>query len=86
MRPVGLAGNRGAAGAKISVYAAGTTQLLWYEQVALYDFQVATSYYGYGETERHFGLGQRASVDVEVTFHPPAPSRGATTFPPIPWC
>ena len=34
VRPVGLAGNTGAAGAKISIYAAGTNQLLWYEQVA----------------------------------------------------
>ena len=65
---MGLAGNKGAAGAKISIYAAGTNQLLWYEQVATYDFQVATSYYGYGETERHFGLGSRATVDVVVEF------------------
>jgi hypothetical protein len=42
--------------------------LLWYEQVAQYDFQVATSYYGRGETERHFGLGSRAAVDVVVVF------------------
>jgi hypothetical protein len=68
IRPVGLAGNRGAAGAKIRVYAAGTSQLLWYEQVAAYDFQVATSYYGYAETERHFGLGSRGAVDVVVEF------------------
>ena len=72
VRPVGLAGNKGAAGAKISIYAAGTNQLLWYEQVATYDFQVATSYYGYGETERHFGLGTRATVDVVVEFPGPA--------------
>ena len=68
IRPVGLAGNTGAAGATISIYAAGTTQLLWSEQVAQYDFQVATSSYGYNETERHFGLGSRASVDVVVQF------------------
>jgi hypothetical protein len=68
VRLVGLAGNVGAAGAKISIYAAGTNQLLWYEQVAQYDFQVATSYYAYGETERHFGLGNRANVDVVVVF------------------
>jgi hypothetical protein len=65
---VGLAGNVGAAGAKIMVYAAGTNQLLWYEQVAQYDFQVATSYYGTNETERHFGLGNRTTVDVVVQF------------------
>jgi glucose/arabinose dehydrogenase len=68
VRPVGLAGNKGAAGAKISIYAPGTSQLLWYEQVATYDFQVATSYYGHSETERHFGLGNRATVDVVVEF------------------
>jgi glucose/arabinose dehydrogenase/ribosomal protein L35AE/L33A len=68
VRPVGLAGNKGAAGAKISIYAPGTNQLLWYEQVATYDFQVATSYYGHSETERHFGLGNRATVDVVVEF------------------
>jgi hypothetical protein len=68
VRPVGLAGNVGAAGARISIYAAGTNQLLWYEQVEAYDFQVATSYYGYGETERHFGLGTRGAVDVVVEF------------------
>lgn len=64
----GLAGNTGAAGAKISLFAAGTNQLLWFEQVAQYDFQVATSYYGYDETERHFGLGSRAKVDIVVEF------------------
>jgi hypothetical protein len=42
--------------------------LLWFEQVATYDFQVATSYYGHRETERHVGLGTRASVDVVVEF------------------
>jgi hypothetical protein len=68
VRTVGLAGNSGAAGAKISVYAAGTNQLLWYEQVAQYDFQVATSYYGRAQTERHFGLGSRSTVDVVVEF------------------
>jgi hypothetical protein len=42
--------------------------LLWYEQVATYDFQVATSYYGRAQTERHFGLGNRSTVDVVVEF------------------
>jgi hypothetical protein len=68
VRPVGLAGNVTAAGATISIYASGTTQLLWYEQVADYDFQVATSYYGTNETERHYGLGTRSNVDVVVRF------------------
>jgi ASPIC and UnbV/FG-GAP-like repeat len=75
VRPIGLAGNKGAAGAKISIFAAGTNQLLWYEQVATYDFQVATSYYGHSESERHFGLGTRATVDVVMEF----PTSGATT-------
>jgi hypothetical protein len=66
--PVGLADNVGAAGAKIRIYAAGTNQLLWFEQVAQYDFQVATSYYGTSQTERHYGLGSRTAVDVVVEF------------------
>jgi hypothetical protein len=70
VRPVARAGNRGAAGARIRLYAPGTQQLLWSEQVALYCFQAANSYYGHARTERHFGLGQRASADVEVVFHP----------------
>src|SRR5262249_26279243 len=65
---VGLPGNVGAAGATISIYAAGTNQLLWNEQVAQYDFQVATSYYGTNHTERHYGLGNLSVVDVMVVF------------------
>jgi hypothetical protein len=68
VRLVGNAGNVGAAGATIRIYAAGTNQVLWTEQVAQYDFQTATSYYGYDQTERHFGLGSRGTVDVVVTF------------------
>ena len=70
VRPVGRAGNRGAAGARIRLYEPGTQQLLWSEQVALYCFQAANSYYGRAQTERHFGLDQRTSVDVEVVFWP----------------
>jgi hypothetical protein len=70
VRPVGRAGNRGAAGAKIRVYATGSGRLLWYEQVAIYDSQSAASYYGLVPTERHFGLGDRTSVDVSVEFYP----------------
>ena len=74
VRPVGLPGNRGAAGAKIRIFAAGSPsgspQLLWYEQVAIYDSQAAPSYYAYAQTERHFGLGKRTSVDVAVEFYP----------------
>ena len=70
VRPIALPGNRGAAGARIRLYEAGTQQLLWSEQVALYCFQAANSYYGRAQTERHFGLDQRATVDVEVVFQP----------------
>ena len=47
VRPVGLPGNRGAAGAKIRLYAPGTKELLWYEQVTIYDSQAAASYYSF---------------------------------------
>ena len=40
------------------------------EQVAVYDSQAAPSYYSYAETERHYGLGDRKAVDVEVEFYP----------------
>jgi len=70
VRPIGSPGNRGAAGAKIRLYASGTQQLVGYESVAIYCFQAASSYYGRQVTERHFGLGSRASVDVEVEFYP----------------
>jgi hypothetical protein len=70
VRPIGSRGNRGAAGAKIRLYASGTRQLVGYESVAIYCFQAAPSYYGRQVTERHFGLGTRSSVDVEVEFYP----------------
>jgi hypothetical protein len=70
VRPVGLAGNRGATGARIRLYAAGTSQLIGHESVGVYCFQAAPSYYGKSMTERHFGLGSRTTVDVEVQFQP----------------
>lgn len=70
VRPIGLPGNRGAAGSKIRLYSPGTNRLLWYEQVATYDSQSAQSYYSYAETERHYGLGDRRAADVEVEFYP----------------
>jgi hypothetical protein len=70
VRPIGLAGNKGAAGAKVRLRDPDTGKLLWYEQVAIYDSQAAPSYYAYSETERHYGLGDRAMVDVEVEFYP----------------
>ncbi len=70
VRPVGLPGNRGAAGAKIRVYAPGTRRLLWYEQVAIYDSQASASCYAFAQTERHFGLGKRTAAEVSVEFYP----------------
>jgi hypothetical protein len=70
VRPVGLPGNHGAAGAKISVYEAGTSKLLWYDEVIIRAKQVQQNYYSFADTERHFGLGSRASVDVVVHFYP----------------
>jgi hypothetical protein len=71
VRPVGLAGNRGAAGVKIRIYAAGTDDLLWHEEVGIYCRQVQPSYgYHFAETERHFGLGDHETVDVTVEFYP----------------
>ncbi|HVR63598.1 MAG TPA: VCBS repeat-containing protein [Polyangia bacterium] len=70
VRPVGVSGNKAAVGAQIRVYAAGGDQLLWFEEVVLYNKQVQQAYYARGETERHYGLGARASVDVTVTFSP----------------
>jgi hypothetical protein len=71
VRPVGLAGNRGAAGAKIRVYAAGSDQLLWYEEVGIYCRQAQSGYgYHWPVSERHFGLGERTKVDLTVEFYP----------------
>jgi hypothetical protein len=64
-------GFRGAAGAKIRITEPGQPQrLLWFEQVMILNSQSAHSYYAYGQTERHFGLGQRRVVDVSVEFYP----------------
>ncbi len=67
---MGLPRNRGAAGAKIRLYAPGTKRLLWCEQVAIYDSQASASYYAFAQTERHFGLGKRTAADVSVEFYP----------------
>ena len=73
VRPVGAAGNRAAAGAKIRLFEAGKPEkLLWFEQVMILGSQSAHSYYSYAATERHFGLGQRRAVDVSVEFYPSA--------------
>jgi hypothetical protein len=70
VRPVGLAGNRGAAGAKIRIREPGSGRLLRYEQVTIHDSQAAASCYSFARTERHFGLGDRTAVDVAVEFYP----------------
>jgi len=70
IRLIGSRGNRGAAGAKIRIYSHDERQLLWYEQVTIYDSQAAASYYALPVTERHFGLGNRNKVDVSVEFYP----------------
>jgi hypothetical protein len=70
VRPIGVAGNRGAAGAKIHVTEAGSGKLLWFEQVQILDSQSAHSYYSFAQSERHFGLGTRQNVDVKVEFYP----------------
>lgn len=70
VRPVGVKGNRGAAGAKIRVTEPGSGKLLWSEQVTIYDSQASTNSYGAAETERHYGLGDRKEADVTVEFYP----------------
>jgi hypothetical protein len=70
IRPIGAAGNRGAAGAKIRITEPGSNKLLWFEQVQILDSQSAHSYYVFAQTERHFGLGVRETVDVSVEFYP----------------
>ncbi len=74
VRPIGLAGNKAATGAKIRVYEAGglgdVTKLVGYEQVAVWARQICHSYYSYTQTERHFGLGSRSAADVSVEFYP----------------
>jgi hypothetical protein len=70
VRPIGAAGNRPAAGAIIRLTEPGTGKLVWCEQVVIGGRQTATTYYAYGVTERHFGLGDREMVDVRVEFYP----------------
>lgn len=71
VRPLGARGNRAAAGARIRLTEAGhPAKLLWFEQVMIVNSQSAHSYYSLAPTERHFGLGTRASVDVSVEFYP----------------
>lgn len=70
VRPIGAAGDRAAAGAKIRLLEPGSGKLLWYEQVIIAGRQTAHTSYAYGPTERHVGLGDRETVDVSVEFYP----------------
>ncbi|HEV8607083.1 MAG TPA: VCBS repeat-containing protein [Tepidisphaeraceae bacterium] len=70
VRPLGAPGNRAAANAKIRITDPATHKLLWYEQITLFGRQSFHSYYATTPTERHFGLGDRETVDVSVEFHP----------------
>jgi hypothetical protein len=70
VRPIGAPGNRGAAGARIRITEPGNGKLLWFEQVQILDSQSAHGHYSLAQTERHFGLGPRRSVDVSVEFYP----------------
>ena len=70
VRVVGAPGNKGAMGSWIRVYEAGTGKLLWFEELSLRAHQVQQNYYALAETERHFGLGDRTVVDVDVHFYP----------------
>ena len=70
IRPVGLSGNKPGVNSKIRIYEAGTDHLLWFEEVLVYSKQAQQNYYAFDALERHYGLGNRATVDVTVTFYP----------------
>jgi hypothetical protein len=70
----GVKGNASAISAKIRLFPTGTPEgerkLCGYEQVSLWGRQSFHNYYSAAKTERHFGLGKREQVDVEVEFYP----------------
>lgn len=70
VRPQGLPGNRPGISSQIRIFEAGTEQLLWYEEVLAFSKQAQQNYYAYDQLERHYGLGDRTTVDVTVTFYP----------------
>jgi len=74
LRLVGGKGNWSAAAAKVRIYQAGglgdPRRLLWYEQIAIWGRQSFHNYYTHSVTERHFGLGGHATVDLAVEFYP----------------
>ena len=71
---IGAKGNMAATSAKVRVYESGgindASKLLAYEQIAVWGRESFHSYYAKAHTERHFGLGKRANVDVSVEFYP----------------
>lgn len=71
---IGKKGNRGAANAQIRLYEPGglndPAKLIWYEQVCTWGRQNFHNCYSAVNTERHFGLGRRGTVDVSVEFYP----------------
>jgi len=70
VRPVGLPGNKPGVNSQIRVFAAGTDKLLWYEEVLAFSKQAQQNYYAFDQLERHYGLGDKTSVDVTITFYP----------------
>jgi hypothetical protein len=81
VRPIGLPGHRGAPGARIYLREPGTRKLLWYEEVMIHAKQVQQNGYAFAETERHYGLGSRSAVDVEVVFYPSGKAARAMGVP-----
>jgi len=71
IRLSGTIGNKNAAGTKIKIFESETHKLIWYEEIITYCKQAQQNYgYYFGETERHFGLGLRNNIDIEVEFYP----------------
>lgn len=70
VRPVGLPGNKEAVNSKIRIYEANTNHLLWFEEVLEFSKQAQQNYYAFDSLERHYGLGNRSTVDITVTFYP----------------
>jgi hypothetical protein len=70
VRAIGLPGRKAAPTAKISIYAAGTDELLHHAELSIYCKQAQYVYYAFDETERHFGIADHDAVDVSVHFYP----------------
>jgi hypothetical protein len=70
VRAIGLPGRKAAPTAKIYVRPAGSDEVIGTTQLSIYCKQAQQTYYGFDETERHFGIGAHESVDVSVHFYP----------------